>query len=259
MHARIDMTLAATLLLGMACSGQSQSPQAKEKEENFFLPLDALGDLARLNEVKGVRLEGKCSYRDKEQPTQAFTWIWHSASKWRFEARSPRLPDIVILVNGDTGWLKVGEKSSALKGEAIRAMTDQNIWMGLAELTPLASKEYKLTVVGDSKIKGKPATCVKAAAEGWRDAKLYFDKASRLLVKAEFRGKVILRQRDGKWEVKQDPKVLQAFYFSDYRKTDGLQHWHKVAAQRNGWPTADFEVTQVHFLRKVDEKLFQEP
>jgi hypothetical protein len=234
----------------------AQGPGSKDKEENFILPLDALGDLGKLSEVKGVRLEGKCSYRDKEQPTQAFTWTWHSASKWRFEARSPKMPDVLILVNGDRGWLKVGPKTSALKGDAIRAMTDQVLWMGVAELTTLQSKEYQLTVLGEEKIRGKPATCVKAAAEGWRDAKLYFDRTSRLLVKAAFRGKITIKPNG---EVKVDKKVLQEFYFSDYRPTDGLKHWRKVGARRNGWPTADFEVTGVRFLRKVDETQFQEP
>jgi len=53
--------------------------------------------------------------------------------------------------------------------------------------------------------------------------------------------------------------VRQEFYFSDYRETDGLKHWRKVALRRNGFASADFEVTSVRFLHTVNEKLFQEP
>jgi hypothetical protein len=253
---RVAVVLTTGLLLTTAAAGRAQNSSVKDKDVRFILPLDALGDLDRLAAVKGVRLEGTCRYPERDQPTQMFVWTWHSPQKWRFDVHALRMPDILIVVSGEDGWLKVGSKTTALKDQTLRAMTDQVLWMGLAELTPLRSKDYHLSVLGDSKVKGKEVTCVKAAAEGWRDAKLYFDHASRLLVKAEFRGKLTLRP--GK-DAKVDRKMLQEFYFSDFRQTDGLKHWRRIAAYRNGRLSANFEVSSVRFLRKVDDTLFDQP
>ena len=58
----------------------------------------------------------------------------------------------------------------------------------LAEtLVPLTGKEYALSSLGELKVNGRPAVGIKAKKKGAADLDLWFDKKTRLPVKAEMR------------------------------------------------------------------------
>ena len=113
----------------------------------------------------------------------------------------------------------------------------------------MKEKQIELSVLEEIKIDGKPAVGVLVKSMGKRDVKLYFDKASGLLVKLEHQ---VLDPASGK-------EVRQEVIFSDYQQSDGLKHYKKIVALRDGKKVIDAKVTEMEFFRKLDEKVFAKP
>src|SRR5262245_17994141 len=59
--------------------------------------------------------------------------------------------------------------------------------MELGNLVGLRDKAFKLSVIGEMKVNGKPAVGITIAKEGKRDVTVYFDKKSNLITKIEKR------------------------------------------------------------------------
>lgn len=89
---------------------------------------------------------------------------------------------------------------------------------------------------------------VKVTAKGHRDLHLYFDKSTGLLVK---RGQTIL---DGTGKL-----IPQEVLFTDYQDQEGVKHWTKIRALRDGKRSLEAEVIEVELLKTVDESVFAKP
>src|SRR5438445_725224 len=74
-------------------------------------------------------------------------------------------------------------------------------------------KGVELSSLAETKVDGKPAVGVVVKSKGHRDVKLYFDKASGLLVKREH---PVVDPSTGK-------EVVQEVLFRDYQDKDGLK------------------------------------
>ena len=53
--------------------------------------------------------------------------------------------------------------------------------------------------------------------------------------------------------------VRQEVTFSDYQEKDGLKHYKKIVAHRDGKKVVDARVTEVEFFEKLDPKVFAKP
>lgn len=152
-------------------------------------------------------------------------------------------------INGDTGWAAVNERVADMPKEALAEMREQRYAEDLDRLGFLADKGVELSVLDEIKVGGKPAAGVLVKARGHRDVKLYFDKATGLLVRREHQ---VLDPGANK-------RVDQAVEFTDHADVDGVKHYKTITAYRDGKKFIAAKVTKVEFLDKVDPKLFAKP
>jgi hypothetical protein len=111
------------------------------------------------------------------------------------------------VIDGQKGWIQVNGQTQDLPEDARAEMDEQKDAEDLDRLGLLRDKGNELSVAGDLKVAGKPAVGILVKSKGHRDVKLYFDKASGLLVKREHR---LLDAASGK-------EVLKEVVFGDYQ------------------------------------------
>src|SRR5436853_6227629 len=103
-------------------------------------------------------------------------------------------------------------------------MKEQKYAEDLDRLGFLNEKGMELSALDETKVDGKPAVGVRVKSKGHRDVQLYFDKSSGLLVKRQYK---VLDPGSGQ-------EVSQEVVFGDYQDKDGVKHYRKIAAYRDG-------------------------
>ena len=54
-------------------------------------------------------------------------------------------------------------------------------------------------------------------------------------------------------------KVTQEVVFSDYRETDGVNHYRTLTAYRDGKKIIEAKVREIELFDKLDKKVFAKP
>jgi hypothetical protein len=152
-------------------------------------------------------------------------------------------------MDGDTGWAQFNGQTQDLPKEALAEMKEQKYAEDLDRLSFLNEKGIELSALDETKVDGKPALGVLVKSTGHRDVKLYFDKSSALLVK---RRQNVLDPASGK-------EVSQEVVFSDYQDKDGVKHYRKITAYRDGKKIIEAKVVELEFFDKLEDKVFARP
>jgi hypothetical protein len=152
-------------------------------------------------------------------------------------------------IDGKAGWIQLDGVTQDMPKEAVAEMREQKYAEDLDRLGFLADKGIDRTVLGESKVGGRAAIGVLIKSQGHRDVKLWFDKENGLLVKREHR---LLDSGTGK-------EITQEVVFSDYRVTDGVQHYRALTGYRDGKKIIDGKVREIEFFDKLDKKVFSKP
>jgi hypothetical protein len=153
----------------------------------------------------------------------------------------------IQVIDGDKGWIEFNGKTQDMPKEAVAEMKEQKYAEDLDRLGFLKEKGYDLSMLEEIKISEKPALGILVKAKGHRDVKLYFDKDTGLLVK-----RVNTLNEP-------DKEVVQEVFFSDYQEKDGLKHYRKIVAHRDGKKAIEAKVTELEFFDKLDDKVFAKP
>jgi hypothetical protein len=156
---------------------------------------------------------------------------------------------IVQVLNGDKGWLSIDGQMKEPDAAALNVMKETLYMDQLVRLTPLLKgQEYQLTPLKETKVQDKPAVGVKVASKGHKDASLYFDKESGLLVKAEY-----------KTVNNQQKEVSQEEFFSDFKEVGGFKRPMKVVAFQGSKKLMEAEITDVKYPDKIADSEFAKP
>lgn len=159
----------------------------------------------------------------------------------------------IVVLNGDQGWVSANGQTTDMSPEQLKEQKSGLQASLVASLIPLTGKideKYKLSLIGDSSVNGKPAVGVLVQHEGRRDVSLYFDKESHLIAKIEH----LVRSEElgGK-------EVVQEAIVSDYRKIDGLQVARKFVVNRDGQKFVEGEHSEFKIHKTLDDNTFSEP
>src|SRR5262249_44507315 len=104
-----------------------------------------------------------------------------------------------------------------------------------------------LATAPEIKVNGEAASGIKVASKGHPELKLYFDKRSGLLVKAEHKGK----------EAGLD--VIKEYVFIGHKEFEGVKLPTKWLVMTNGKRVAEWAVTSYKFPDKIDATVFGKP
>jgi len=150
---------------------------------------------------------------------------------------------------GDTGWIQFNNQTQDLPKPALDEAREQKYAEDFDRLGFLDDKSVELSAIGEAQVDGKPALGVLLKSKGHREVKLYFDKASGLLVK---RAHPVVSPATGM-------ESMQEVVFGDYQEKDGVKHYRKLTAYRDGKKVIDVKVKEIELLDKVDDKVFAKP
>jgi phosphotransferase system IIB component len=167
----------------------------------------------------------------------------------RMSAQS-KLGKLVQVINGDKGWVKLGELSRECIKEELPEMREQLNALRISRLTVLTDKEYKLSPLGEENIDGRQAIGIRVEHKGYRDVNLFFDKESYLLLKMQAPIKDLLRGGE---------EVAAETVFGDYRDIDGVMTAHKFTIKYDGKSYNEGEVTDVKYSESLDDNMFDKP
>jgi hypothetical protein len=157
---------------------------------------------------------------------------------------------VTSVYNGKEAWIRAGEQDVPVTKEILAEFKDAVYGMGLIQGAFLKDKSVKSSVVGEVKVKGKPAVGVTFSRQGNKDINLFFDKGTGLIVKAEMR----------KLDIMSGQEVTEERFITEYQDAkDGRKVAKKVEVVRDGKPLLEAEVTDIQILEKVDDSEFVKP
>jgi hypothetical protein len=182
--------------------------------------IQAQGGEAKVSKLRTMRIkvEGTTDLVPG-QPNLPFTIedTWQMPGRYKtsstFQLEGRKFTQTQV-IDGDKGSMQSNGQTQDLPKEAVTEMKEQKNAEDLDRLGFLKEKGIELSVLDEIKVDGRPAVGILVNSKGRRDVKLYFDKASGLLVKREHR---VLDPASGK-------EVQQEVIFSDYQEKDGLKH-----------------------------------
>jgi hypothetical protein len=116
----------------------------------------------------------------------------------------------------------------------------------VGRLVPIKGKEYELSLLGETKIEGKPAVGIQVKSKGQPDINLYFDAKTHLLVKTEW------RHLDGAGMEYMVERVI-----TEYQKIDGIAVPKKYYINRDDKRWMEVELAEAKYLEKWDEGFFK--
>lgn len=208
--------------------------------------------VARLRTMR-VKVLGKAELVPG-QPALPFATedTWQMPDKYRTETSFVVMGQMTTqtqVIDGDRGWVRIDGRTQDMPKEALAEMKEQKYAEDLDRLGFLGGKGFELSALDEVEVGGKPAAGVLVKSKGHRDVKLYFDKASGLLVKREH---AVLDPATRK-------EVRQEVVFGDYQEKDGLKHYMTITANRDGKQVIDAKVTELEFFDKLDAKVFAKP
>ncbi len=156
----------------------------------------------------------------------------------------------LTVLNGDKGWRKFNKEVAALDKNYL-AGDKHKAYLQVIPMTllPLKGKDFKVEMVGEDKVNGKPAVVVKVTEPGGKDFKLYFDKESGLPVKHV---SIVASEIGG-------GPVLQEMTYGNYKDFGGVKVATKLNSKREHNDFLDAEIVEFKVLKDVDPKLFTEP
>jgi hypothetical protein len=139
---------------------------------------------------------------------------------------------VIHEVDGDTLTITADGKPQQVQGSHANQLRQTLELESVMRLAPLLDeKAYALTALGEYQLNDRPVVGVQVKGSGQRDVKLYFDKLTALLVKAEQK----IDGGDGK-------DVVQETFYRDHREFGGRRRPGRAAVYRDGRKVMEAEL-----------------
>jgi hypothetical protein len=245
--------LTAALLLAVTATAvrADESADAKAVIEKA---IKAHGGLDKISKVKAVsmKMKGKLHLMGMDLDFTGASYL-QDPDKLRNEV------DLTIMgteiktaqiFNGDKGWATANGNTIELDKDQVAEAKEKMYSGGVGKLFTLGTdKEFKLTLLGESKIDGKETIGVRVAHKDHKDVNLYFDKKTHLLIMTETREK----------SPEKGEEVAAKTVVHEYKEVDGIQTASKVSVTHDDKAFVEAEISDFKVEEKLDDALFSKP
>lgn len=154
--------------------------------------------------------------------------------------------DIMLVLNGNTGWMKDGSGVRELTAEVARDVNDELHYFWLVTLLPLKDAEYTLRPIDGVPVFSQPTVGIRVTANGRQPLNLFFDEKTNLLVgtSGQLRSAGVLQRHE--------------VTYTDFKSFDDLKLASRVVDMRDGarWQNCTVEYK---FVKEFDAAEFSEP
>jgi hypothetical protein len=156
---------------------------------------------------------------------------------------------ITSVYNGKDAWIRAGDQDVKVTDDILTEFKEAAYSMNMMQGVFLKDKSVKFTLVGEIKVKGKPAIGVTVSRKGNKDINLFFDKETGLIAKVE------MRKRD----FSTMEEVTEERIITEYQEVEGRKVAKKVEVLRDGKAFLETEIMEMKILEKVDDSEFVQP
>jgi hypothetical protein len=156
---------------------------------------------------------------------------------------------VTTTFDGKKGRIVADDKDVEVSDDILNELKEAVYGMGLMQGLFLKDKSVKLSVVGDVKVKDKPAVGITVSREGKKDINLYFDKETGLVSKVE------MRKRD----LMSGQEVTEERFITEYQDVADRKVAKKVEVLRDGKELIEAEIVDVQVLPSLDDSEFAIP
>ncbi|MCI0376674.1 MAG: hypothetical protein L0215_03630 [Gemmataceae bacterium] len=238
------------LVLALAVAGRGGDADAKDLVAKA---IKASGGEAKLASLKTGICKAKANIQDGNMQISAtLDATWQGWDQYRVNIGADiggKSKNMLIVINGDKGWAKdldSGKVEPAPK-EVVPMINGMLYALRMPHMLPaLLDKEVKLSPFGEVKVGDRAALGV-TVARGGKDAMLFFDMETGLVVKTEIR--------------LTDPQGMEKtfeFLYHDYKEAEGLKLPTRVLTKVDKSEVV-VEVSEVKAQDKVDAGQFAAP
>jgi hypothetical protein len=239
----------AIVLTLVPCSGRAQDVDADHAV--LARALQAHGGAAAITKTRQMvrKVTGIMSFLGKELPfTAEETMDLPDRFRAAFElsVAGQKYP-LTLVIDGKRGWRATGGMVQDLAPEELQELKEELYVWWLATLVPLKDKSFALATVPEVQVDGRPAAGLKVVRVGHEDVRLFFDRASGLLVKVERRGKEM------------GAVVAKEYLFGGHKNFDGLQLPTKYTNITNGKKIADVSSISYRLMSRFEDGTFSRP
>jgi hypothetical protein len=155
----------------------------------------------------------------------------------------------IVVADGKAVHANIMGKPEGLPDALVKELKSSLYREFVTRLAPLRGKGFKLSPLGEVKIDDKEAVGLQVTHDGKPDMNLYFDKATYLLIKAEYRS----------IEPGMMQEVDQVRRFSDYKEFGGAKLATRMVMHNDGKKFMELEITELRIVDKHDPAMFGKP
>jgi hypothetical protein len=241
--------LVAVMVVALnATSGQDPSPRdIVDQAIKAHGGADALGKIRAIH----YKAKGKFGLLGGISMTLETFFLFPDKFKNVIEAEvNNKNVSVVQVFDGKNFWMNAQGKPIPLNDEKFVNEVKENIYLErMGMLVPLTGKEVQLSDLGTVKIDGQDARGVRASVKGRRDINFHFDSKTFLLVKSEYRAFDPLAGKE----------VNTEKYFSDYKKSGGINRPRRMTLRQDGKEVMQLEITSFDMPETIDDSVFAKP
>jgi hypothetical protein len=242
-------TLVLFVSLGRVASADDQA----DARAILDAGIKAQGGEALLSKFTAVHSKTKGIWHDGDKKTPvSYGSFFDGGDKSRILSfdEDNKLTSIEV-INGKEGWEKDGDQETEkLSGEKLDSRRENVYVNWVSMLFPLQAKEFRLSVLDETDVKGRSAVGILVKHEKHQPVKLYFDKESHLFVKLQHKYK----------NVDNGKEYDEECVASDYRSVQETKQPFKIEVLWDKETVLDVVVTEMKLYDKpLDEKLFLKP
>jgi hypothetical protein len=215
--------------------------------------IKAQGGEAALLKLTRLHCKSKGTWYDGDKKTPcSYETYFDGSDKGRILSldEDDKLRRIEVF-NGKDVWEKDDDQETEkLSGERLKDRQELMYDNWVTQLFPLKAEEFHLSAVAETEVDGRKAVGILVKHEKHEPLKLYFDKETHLLVKAQGKYK---NSDDGKEYDEED-------LYSDYRDVQDTKQPFRCKSFLDKKEDTDLLVTEMTpYDKPLDEKLFLKP
>lgn len=245
------------LLFTLCLSQQPPPPKINTNSPQYWVEkaIVAHGGKAKLDAMRESTWKGKALLYQKNDPQPSsfhYEWSQVSAEEYKaiakFVAPNGLLP-ITTVLKKDEAWRQFGEESESADIVDQKKTEERDIahaWY-LQRITPLLDAEYKLEHLGPTRRDERMVIGVKAERAGYTPVRLYFDKATFVLLCLEY----------GVQDEEKSGRLLLRWMFANFREHQGAKFSSYITITKNSADYFQFKVEEVK--AGCDKEIFIKP
>jgi hypothetical protein len=156
---------------------------------------------------------------------------------------------LTSVYNGKEAWIRSANQDVKVTDEILNEFKEAAYAMNIMQGVFLKDKSVKFSLIGESKLKGKPVIGVTVSRKDYKDINLFFDKETGLIAKTEMRKRDLMTMQE----------VTEERIITEYQEVDGRKVAKKVEVLRDGKALLESEILELKILETVDDSEFVQP